>query len=70
MNEQERIDYLQGLADNGLISEFNNDDINFLLSIAGQLKQVATEFDPIISERQMNAYAEAFKVEMMEGSNH
>ncbi|MCL1696324.1 hypothetical protein [Lysinibacillus sp. BPa_S21] len=61
MNELERIKYLQGLADNGLISEFNNDDIIFLLGIAGQLEQVAIEFNPMLNEGHMNEYANAFE---------
>lgn len=61
MNEQERIQYLQGLADNGLITEFNDDDINFLLGIAGKLQQIANEFNPVYTEGQMNTYAEAYQ---------
>lgn len=68
MNEQERIQYIKGLSENRLMHEINYDDINFLIGIADRLGRFASEFDPMISECQMNAYAEAYKVNMLEGN--
>lgn len=68
MNEQERIQYIKGLSENRLMHEINYDDINFLIGIADRLGRFASEFDPMISECQMNAYAEAYKVSMLEGN--
>lgn len=65
MNEQERIQYIKGLSENGLMHEINYQDINFLIDIASRLQQFATEFDPVLTEGQMNAYAEAYKVGMI-----
>ncbi|KOS61492.1 hypothetical protein FJQ98_16375 [Lysinibacillus agricola] len=61
MNEQERIQYIKGLSENGLMSEINYDDINFLIDIASRLQQFATEFDPVLTEGQMSNYAEAYQ---------
>lgn|GEM_PF-1524079 len=61
MNEQKRIQYIKGLSENGLMHEINYDDINFLIGIADRLGSFASEFDPKISEGQMNNYAEAYQ---------
>jgi len=68
MNEQERIQYIKGLSENGLMHEIDYQDIKFLIDIADRLGQFANEFDPMISEGQMNAYAEAYKAGMLEGN--
>ena len=68
MNEQERIQYIKGLSENGLMHEINYQDINFLISIADRLGRFASEFDPMISECQMMEFAEAYKVGMLEGN--
>lgn len=68
MSEQERIKYIKGLSENGLRHEITDQDIEFLIDIADRLGSFASEFDPMISECQMNAYAEAYKVSMLEGN--
>lgn len=68
MNEQERIKYIKGLSENGLIHEINEQDIKFLVDIADRLGSFASEFDQVLTEGQMNAYAEAYKVGMLEGN--
>ena len=68
MNEQKRIQYIRGLAENGLMHEINYDDINFLIGIADRLGKFASEFDPVLTEGQMHEYAEAYK-EGMSGEN-
>ena len=60
MNEQERIKYIKGLSENGLMHEINYQDINFLIDIAGRLEQVANEFNPTYSEGQQKHLAEAY----------
>lgn len=61
MNEQERIKYIKGLSENGLMHEINYQDINFLIDIAGRLEQVANEFNPTYSEGQQKHLADAYK---------
>lgn len=61
MNEQERIKYIKGLSENGLIHEINYQDINFLIDIATRLEKVANEFNPTYSEGQQKHLAEAYK---------
>jgi len=61
MNEQERIKYIKGLSENGLIHEITDQDIKFLIDIADRLGSFASEFDPMISECQMNNYASAYQ---------
>ena len=68
MNEQKRIKYIKELSDNGLRHEITDQDIKFLIDIADRLGSFASEFDPVLTEGQMNAYAEAYKVGMLEGN--
>ena len=68
MNEQERIQYIKGLSENGLTNEITHQDIDFLIDIADRLGRFASEFDPVLTEGQMNAYAEAYKVVTIGGN--
>lgn len=67
MNEQERIKYIKGLSENGLMHEINYQDINFLIDIAGRLEKVANEFNPTYSEGHQKHLAEAYKSVIKEG---
>lgn len=68
MNEQERIKYIKGLSDNGLIHEINYQDIRFLIDIAARLEQAAKDFNPTYSEGQQKHLAEAYKTVIKERS--
>ncbi|WP_342532712.1 hypothetical protein MHB40_14735 [Lysinibacillus sp. FSL K6-0057] len=61
MNEIERIKYIKALSDNGLMRDINDDDIKFLIDIAGRLEQVVNEFNPTYSEGQQDHLVEAYK---------
>ncbi|MGE7840704.1 hypothetical protein ACQKNX_07925 [Lysinibacillus sp. NPDC093712] len=61
MNEKDRIKYIKGLSENGLMHEINYQDVRFLINIAERLEQVANEFNPIFSESQQGDLAEAYK---------
>ncbi|WGT37925.1 hypothetical protein QH639_19175 [Lysinibacillus sp. 1 U-2021] len=61
MNEQERIKYIKALSDNDLMRDINDDDIKFLIDIAGRLEKVANEFNPTYSEGQQKHLADAYK---------
>jgi len=69
MNEQEKIQYIKGLAENGLMHEINYDDINFLIDIAVRLGNFANEFDPMFTEGQMNNYASAYQEALTNRNN-
>lgn len=66
MNEQERIQYIKGLSENGLIHEINYQDIDFLIDIAGRLEKVTNEFNPTYSEEQEKHLVEAYKTVIKE----
>lgn len=61
MNEQERIQYIKGLSENGLMHEIDYQDIKFLIDIASRLGSFANEFDPVLTDGQMNEWANAFE---------
>lgn len=68
MNEQQKIQYIKGLSENGLMHEITYQDIKFLIDIADRLGSFASEFDPMLNEGQMNAYAEAYKIVTIGGN--